>query len=264
MILAVTKINKTKIRCKKWQYLLKLILLALTLNTAGHSYTFTSNDGASFEGQILQVEGNTVTVVRDSDKKEFSLPQSRFSEKDQAYFKQWAKENPQLNLPGRNVTQISLRCTTARTNDESIIRETGRTLIDVNVSSSVYWDYDWITVETTVTATARAETEKVRLKGATVHVKASSVSGPVFARIYTAFFVKSGGGAKIFKVDERNVRIDLGQGELYASCNPVENYYGYGTVAINLATGHMIGVAGSNHQIEQLMKKKVSSGNLSQ
>ena len=102
-----------KIRVGNLKHFLKLITLALALSADGNSYTFTSNDGASFEGKILQVDGNTVTVVRDSDKNEFSLPQSRFSEKDQAYFKQWAKENPQLNLPGRNVAQISLRATTA-------------------------------------------------------------------------------------------------------------------------------------------------------
>ena len=56
--------------------------------------------------------------------------------------------------------------------------------------------------------------------------------------------------------------IDRAQGELFTSCNPVENYYGYGTVAINLATGKMIGVAGSNHQIEQIMKRKANSGQL--
>jgi len=247
------------IRSKKEMNLIKYFLL-IALCSVACSYTFTSKDGASFEGKVLRVESETVTVSRDVDKKEFTIPQSRFSEKNQAYFKKWASENPQLNLPGQGVTQISLRCTTARTNDESIIRKTGRTFVDIDVSNSVYWDYNWVTVETTVTATARAETEKVRLKGVTVHVKASSVSGPVYARIYTAFLVKKGGVPKVFKLDERNVMIDLGQGELYASCNPVENYYGYGTVAINLATGKMIGVAGSNHQIEQILKRKANSG----
>jgi len=238
----------------------RCLLLATALCSAAYSYTFTSNEGTTFEGEILRVESGSVTVKRDLDKEEFTIPQSLFSEKDQAYFKKWAAENPQLNFPGRNVTQISLRCTTARTDDESIIRETGRTFVDIDVSNSVYWDYDWITVETIVTATARAETEKVRLKGVTVHVKASSISGPVYTRIYTAFFVKSGGAPKVFKLDKRNVMVDRGQGELYASCSPVENYYGYGTVAINLATGKMIGVSGSNHQIEQILKRKVSLG----
>ena len=236
--------------------------LLMLLISVAHSYTFTSNEGAKFDGELLRVESETVTISRAFDKREFTLNKSRFCREDQKYFEEWAVENPYLNMPGRNVTQISLRVTTARTNDESIIRETGRTFIDIDVSNSVYWDYDWITVETTVTATARAETEKVRLKGVTVHVKGSSVSGPVYTRLYTAFFVKSGGVPRVFKVDESNVMIDRAQGELFSSCNPVENYYGYGTVAINLATGKMIGVAGSNRQIEQILKSKAHSREL--
>jgi hypothetical protein len=245
---------------QKMKFTIYALLFALF--SVGYSYTFTSDEGAEFDGELLQVESDSVTISRASDKTEFTLNKSRFSREDQKYFEEWAANNPHLNMPGINVAQISLRATTARTNDESIIRKTGRTFIDIDVSNSAYWDYNWITVETTVTATARAETEKVRLKGATVHVKGSSVSGPVYTRLYTAFFVKSGGVPKIFKVNERNVMIDRAQGELFTSCNPVENYYGYGTVAINLATGKMIGVAGSNHQIEQIMKRKANSGQL--
>jgi hypothetical protein len=238
-----------------------IIALALILSAPlAYSYTFTSSEGSTFEGQLLRVEESQVTILRHADRKEFSIPKSRFIEADQEYFARWAKENPHLNFPGRGVSQISLRCTTARTNDESIIRETGRTFIDIDVSNSVYWDYHWLTVETTVTATARPETEKVRLKGATVHVRGSSVSGPVYTRIYTAFFVKSGGAPRIFRLDEKNVMVDRGHGEFFVSCDPIENYYGYGTLAMNLATGKMIGVAGSNHSIKQILEQKGRSG----
>ncbi|MGZ0654442.1 hypothetical protein ACWPKS_02440 [Coraliomargarita sp. W4R72] len=226
------------------------------------AYTFTSSDGSQFDGEVLFVDSTEVEVRRSSDDVKFRVPKSRFSEADQHYFESWGRENPKLNLPGRGVTAISLRCKTARSNDESIIRETGRTLVDVEVTNSVYWDYDWITVETRVDVTARPEMEKVRLKGVTVHVQASSVSGPVMARIYTAFFMKSGSQRVIFQVDERNVKVGLGQGELYATCPPVENYYGYGTVAFNLATGKMIGIDASNHSIKQILDNKISRGDI--
>jgi hypothetical protein len=142
-----------------------------------------------------------------------------------------------------------------------MIRNTGRMLIDVDVSHSVYYNYDWITIDTRVDVTSRPETEKVRLKGATVHVKASSVSGPVMARIYTAFFVKSGSQRLIFQLDEKNVLVNLGQGELFATCPPVENYYGYGTIAFNMATGKMIGLDASNHTIKQILENEAMSGN---
>jgi hypothetical protein len=240
---------------------LYILLCLLSCTKAIQAYTFTSSDGSQFDGEILFVDSRTVEVRRSEDKFEFKVPKARFSETDQAYFKKWVRDNPELDLPGRGVTAISLRCTTARTNDESMIRETGRILFDVDVSQSVYYNYDWITVDTRVDVTARAETEKVRLKGATVHVQASSVSGPVVARIYTAFFIKSGGQRLIFQLDEKNVQVGLGQGELYATCPPVENYYGYGTVAFNLATGKLIGIDASNHSIKQILEDKVKSGN---
>lgn len=225
-------------------------------------YTFTSSDGAHFDGELLFVDRSSVTILRSGDDQRFTLPKSRFAEADQRYFEKWAKENARTNLPGHNVSSISLRCSTKRTNDESLIRETGRTLTDVNVSQTVYADYDWITVDTRVDVTSRPETEKVRLKGATVHVQASSVSGPVIARIYTAFFTRSGGERVIFKVDKRDVKVALGKGEFYVSCPPIENYYGYGTVAFNLATGQMIGIAASNHTIEKILKQKARSGQI--
>lgn len=237
-------------------------LFLLSFAGAVQAYTFTSSDGSQFDGEILFVDSTAVELRRSSDDAEFTVPKSRFSETDQAYFKKWVRENPEQNLPGRGVTAISLRCTTARTNDESMIRETGRMLFDVDVSHSVYYNYDWITVDTRVDITARPETEKIRLKGATVHVQASSVSGPVVARIYTAFFIKSGRQRLIFQLDEKNVRVGLGQGELYATCPPVENYYGYGTVAFNLATGMLIGIDASNHSIKQILEDKAKSGNM--
>lgn len=237
-------------------------LLLIIFSIEGYSYIFSSIEGTTFEGQILRVEESQVTVIRNADQKVFTIPKSRFIEADQLHFERWAIENPHLNFPGHRVSKISLRCTTARTNDESIIRETGRTFVDINVSNSVYWEYNWLNVETTVTATTRAETEKVRLKGATVHVRGSSVSGPVYTRIYTAFFVKSGGTPKIFKLDERNVMVDRGKGEFLVKCDPIENYYGYGVLAINLSTGKMIGVDGSSHTIKQILEHKGKFGEI--
>ena len=238
---------------------IKILLVFCALIPAAYSYTFTSKEGTTFEGELIRVESETVKVKRNSDKQEFTLPKSRLAEKDIEYCNKWAKDNPRLNLPGRDVSRISLRCRSVKSNDESLIRKTGNTLIDIDVWRSVHIDYDWITVETTVIATARAETEKVRLKGSTMHIQASSVSGPVHAKIYSVFFEKSGGEPRIFKVEEKYVQIDRGEGEFYSICTPIEDYYGHGAVAINLATGKLIGVDGTNHQIKQILTQKVES-----
>ena len=99
----------------KFLYIFLCLLLCAKANQA---YTFTSSDGSQFDGQILFVDSTAVELRRSSDDAEFTVPKSRFSEIDQAYFKRWVRDNPEQNLPGRGVTAISLRCTTARTNDE--------------------------------------------------------------------------------------------------------------------------------------------------
>jgi len=219
-----------------------------------NGYTFTSNDGVQFDGEVLFVNSTMVEVRRNSDGVAFQVAKSRFSDADQKHFKEWVRQNPKQHLPGGDVSQISLRCDTYRTNSDSIIRETGRTLIDVDVSNFIRVNYDWITVETRIGVTARAETEQINLKGRIIHVEASSVSGPVATRIYTAFFEKTGKERRIFQLDKRDVLVKLGEGDFYASCPSVENYYGYGTMAFNLTTGKLIGVAGSNHTIEEILR----------
>ena len=60
--------------------------LLFALFSVGYSYTFTSNEGAEFDGELLQVESDSVTISRASDKTEFTLNKSRFSREDQKYF----------------------------------------------------------------------------------------------------------------------------------------------------------------------------------
>jgi hypothetical protein len=45
----------------------------------GHAYTFTSSEGAKFDGELLGVRSDSVRVKRASDNTEFTLNKSRFS-----------------------------------------------------------------------------------------------------------------------------------------------------------------------------------------
>lgn len=232
-----------------------LVTFVCSLN----GYTFTSNDGVQFDGEILLVNSTAVEVRRDSDGAEFKVAKSRFSDADQKHFEEWVRKNPKQHLQGGGVSRISLRCTTYRTESDTLIRKTGRTLIDIDVTNFITVNYDWITVETRIGVTAREETEEIDLKGRIIHVEASSVSGPVATRIYTVFFEKAGGERRIFKLNKRDVLVKLGEGDFYASCPPVEDYYGYGTMAFNLTTGKLMGVAGSNHTIEEILRDLVDN-----
>ena len=72
-------------------------LLLIACLSIGHAYTFTSSEGAKFNGALLRVRSDSVTVKRASDNIEFTLNKSRFSLEDQQYFEAWAETN--RNMP---------------------------------------------------------------------------------------------------------------------------------------------------------------------
>ncbi|HCR37572.1 MAG TPA: hypothetical protein DIU37_05420, partial [Opitutae bacterium] len=85
--------------------LIVFLLLILTFLSVGHAYTFTSSEGAKFDGIVLRVQSDSVTVKRTSDNKEFTLKKSRFSADDQKYFEVWEREIS--NVPkGRRLKEI--------------------------------------------------------------------------------------------------------------------------------------------------------------
>ncbi len=80
-------------------------LLLIACLSIGHAYTFTSSEGAKFDGEVLRVQSDRVTVKRASDNTEFTLNKSRFSLEDQQYFEAWAETN--RNMPeGRRLQAI--------------------------------------------------------------------------------------------------------------------------------------------------------------
>ncbi|MEM7010955.1 MAG: hypothetical protein AAF585_05670 [Verrucomicrobiota bacterium] len=74
---------------------LVMVLVGLGL-TVSLSYAgpreFTSNDGKKLLATIQSITGESVRLKR-LDGQSFSVPFSRFSTEDQAYFKQWKEEN---------------------------------------------------------------------------------------------------------------------------------------------------------------------------
>ena len=68
-------------------------LLLIACLSIGHAYTFTSSEGAKFDGEVLRVQSDSVRVKRASDNTEFTLKKSRFSLEDQQYFEAWAETN---------------------------------------------------------------------------------------------------------------------------------------------------------------------------
>ena len=78
---------------------MKLIVFPLLLilcSSIGHAYTFTSSEGATFDGEILKVQSDSATVKRASDNTVFTLQKSRFSLEDQQYFEAWGENNRSL------------------------------------------------------------------------------------------------------------------------------------------------------------------------
>ena len=80
-------------------------LLLIACLSICRAYTFTSSDGAKFDGELLRVLSDSVRVKRASDNTEFTLNKSRFSLEDQQYFEAWTKTN--RNMPeGRRLQAI--------------------------------------------------------------------------------------------------------------------------------------------------------------
>jgi GH35 family endo-1,4-beta-xylanase len=79
--------------------------LLIACISIGHAYTFTSSEGAKFDGELLEVRGENVRVKRALDNREFTWFKSKFSLEDQQYFEAWAETN--RNMPeGRRLQAI--------------------------------------------------------------------------------------------------------------------------------------------------------------
>ena len=81
-------------------------LLLIAFLSIGHAYKFTSSEGAKFDGELIRVRSDLVTVKRASDNAEFTLNKSRFSLEDQQYFESWAETN--RNMPEGRRLQVIL------------------------------------------------------------------------------------------------------------------------------------------------------------
>ena len=73
-------------------YFIPLLLLALTSSMSGR--TWTSSDGKTLEADFVSTDGNSVTLKRARDGKDFTIPLDRLSEEDQVFVREEA-EKPQ-------------------------------------------------------------------------------------------------------------------------------------------------------------------------
>lgn len=214
-------------------------------------YTFTSTDGRSFAGKLVLVELDTVTIERHSDGKEFTLPMDRFIEMDREYMVNWAKQNPGLNIPGRSIDRIYLRCFAL---DSSTSRRSrGHAFASVTYSRRTgVW-------------TRRAGQTKGKTidktRSVVLQLEASSISGPVLVRMHTFFFSKlKDSSMRVYSHHKDDVLVDRNQGELVVSSKEVYGYYGYGCVAVNLVTGTVMAIDASQHTIEDYLEAQAKSG----
>lgn len=60
--------------------------------------TFTSQDGKSFDGEVVNATDETAVIERTLDRKRFTVPVGKLSAEDRAYVVQWRKDNPLLRL----------------------------------------------------------------------------------------------------------------------------------------------------------------------
>jgi hypothetical protein len=83
----------TRFRLFRWLALLGLVTVAPLPGR-----TFTSQDGKTFEGELINATADAVVVERATDRKRFTLPIAKLSAEDRTYITNWRKENPLLRL----------------------------------------------------------------------------------------------------------------------------------------------------------------------
>jgi len=73
-----------------FKHLISVGLLSLGLHLTLSAYTFTDTKGRQFEGDVIGLQDDTVTVLRHKDQVMFELNASIFVAVDQAYLKGWS------------------------------------------------------------------------------------------------------------------------------------------------------------------------------
>lgn len=71
---------------------LPIFILSLLLAGMSVARTWTSTDGKRLEAEFVSLSGDEITLKRDSDGREFTLPLTRLSEADQNFVKEKAEE----------------------------------------------------------------------------------------------------------------------------------------------------------------------------
>jgi len=237
-----------------------LILFVLSLSLSyGEVRVFESNRGETFVGQIIEVNENNVTILKSSDNKTYTTPWNRFSLEDRNYFSKILSSKE--TALGSDVTSIRIRCKSLKINKSADVRYTGRTLVDVDSYISDSYIYgDYLYVETTTRTTTRPETIVTPLRTAKVLVEASSTSGPVNVRLFFAYYYRGLTGPTIHKVIKRDVIVDRGEGSAIFETEGFKDYYGYGVLAVNMATGIVIGYHSPSRGIMNHLKSYIPRG----
>jgi hypothetical protein len=81
----------------------------LALSAAAELHTFTNSDGKSFQGKIVRTANGAVTIRREPDGREFTLPLSKLSAEDQTHAKAWMAANPVLKLVFQSIVKSENR-----------------------------------------------------------------------------------------------------------------------------------------------------------
>ncbi len=70
------------------------VALAGTFCPWASAYEFTDPYGRKMNAEILSAAGDTVTIRREDNNKEYTVKSASFSKADQEYIRQWVKDNP--------------------------------------------------------------------------------------------------------------------------------------------------------------------------
>ena len=86
----------------------KLSIWFLVVMGGCYAYTFTNTSGRQFDGEVLSVFEDKVTVRREADGLQFTVKQSVFCEADQEYFRSYHRPDGSYRLrEGESIRALS-------------------------------------------------------------------------------------------------------------------------------------------------------------
>lgn len=228
----------------------KSVLIFVALLNLAAAREFRSADlSRSFVGEVIAIEGDIVSIRRDSDKRVVESLISAFSEEDQRYIRSIH--------PGKFIDRVTLRAETLQTRTQSFDLNSGELHRTVTVTTPVSGLFTQIPYFEIRRVFWGRELETFQMKGKTVRVEALTTAGTARTRLMCFYLEGTQKQINIVECQYVDVLLDLHTADTYFCFDPIASYYGYVVCAINLDSGKVMAIRGTKKNAERFVREQL-------